>query len=197
MHIVISGIDGSGKGTQCQLLKYALEARGYNTEITKAYGDAEKEAFAPFLQYWDDLAITLMFQAFHRQQFVDTMKALAAGKIVISDKWDDPYEAYHRQFGFLSEQPGLRQTLTDLSFEGYLPDIGFLLDVPFEIAEPRMEVRGKDFFDKKELDFHTAMRAGYLAVATERSWIVVDGTKGSYEVHREILVHVLTLLPSK
>jgi dTMP kinase len=194
MHIVISGVDGSGKGTQCQLLKYALEEKGYSIQITKAYGDTEKEAFAPFVQYWDDLAITLLFQALHRQQYVDTQVALQKGRIVISDKWDDPYEAYHRQFGLLAKDSYLRNALSLLAFEGSEPDLGFVLDVPFEITEPRMRIRGKDFFDKKDVSFHQAMRNGYLAIASERNWVVLDGSKSSTTIHEEILNHILTSL---
>ncbi|MDZ4285784.1 MAG: hypothetical protein U1A23_02560, partial [Candidatus Sungbacteria bacterium] len=88
----------------------------------------------------------------------------------------------------------LRNTLSFLAFEGSEPDLGFVLDVPFEITEPRMRIRGKDFFDKKDITFHQAMRNGYLAIAAERKWIVINGSKNSTITHEEILSYVLTAL---
>jgi thymidylate kinase len=38
------------------------------------------------------------------------------------------------------------------------------------------------------------MRNGYLAIASERNWVVLDGSKSSTTIHEEILNHILTSL---
>jgi len=186
MLICITGVDGCGKGTQIYLLKEALKRLGHSVSISKAYGDAEKESLAHFFRLWDDLAITMAFQALHRQQYVNAMSALKKGNIVIADRWDESYLAYHTQFGYLATHPVLRKKLNEMAFEGYLPDLGFLLNVSVEVTEKRMTARGKDFFDEKDTEYHCKMGKAYLKIARERDWYVIDGNRHPDEIHQEI-----------
>lgn len=190
MLICITGIDGCGKGTQIWLLKKALESRGLNIFVSKAYGDSEKESFAHFFHFWDNLAITLIFQGLHRQQYIDAKKAQEDGKIVIADRWDESYLAYHKQFGIFSKRKQLRDELHDLAFEGVKPNLTILIDTTVEEADARMIARGKDFFDSKDVEYHSRMRAAYLEMAKDSGWVIVDGKKAPNKIHQEDILSV-------
>ncbi len=187
MIICLTGIDGCGKGTQKELLKAHLENSRKAVFLSKAYGDAEKECFSAFVEYWTQESILFLFQALHAEQRVKAEKALARGAIVIADRWDESYLAYHSTHGILLSNPGLRDQLNSIAFGGIIPDVTFFLDVPVERARERMLSRGMDFFDRLSNDYHSTMRNEYLSIATDRKWIIIDGTKSPLEIHREIL----------
>ncbi|MDP3093309.1 MAG: dTMP kinase [bacterium] len=191
MLICITGIDGCGKGTQIYLLREVLERKGLRIFISKAYDEAEKEGLSHFFLYWDDVAITLAFQALHRQQFVKATEALGAGQIVLADRWDESYLAYHSQFGLLSQDEGLRRRLNKIAFEGKKPDLTFLLKISPERAGLRTEARGRDFFDGKDLEYHARMAEAYETLACAEGWVILDGEKKPLEIHSEIMRVVL------
>jgi len=191
MLICITGIDGCGKGTQISLLREALEKMGFRIFISKAYDEAEKEGLAHFFLFWDDVAVTLAFQALHRQQFVKATEALKAGQIVLADRWDESYLAFHSQFGLLSQNEDLRRRLNEIAFEGMKPDLTFLLKISPEKAGLRTGARGKDFFDGKDLEYHAHMAKAYEELAHNEGWVVLNGEKKPLEIHREILGVVL------
>ena len=194
MHIALSGVDGSGKGTQIALLSKYLEQQGYDVAVTKAYGDEEKETLAPWLEYLDDVAITLVFQAMHRQQYASTVSALKRGKVVISDRWDESFWAYHKQYGYLADKPELREALNQMSFNSHKPDLGILLDVDPRITRRRLKVRGMDYFDRKPVPHHDSLREGYLEYAREQDWHIIDGGQTSEAVHHQIIEAVKPLI---
>lgn len=194
MIICFSGVDGCGKGTQKDLLTIALRAKGKSVFSSKAYGDGEKECFAPFIEYWSQEAILFLFQALHVEQRKHMEKALQRGEIVIADRWDESYLAYHRTYGILKDDPTLRNLLNAIVFKGIIPDITFLLDVPVEQTRKRLQLRGADFFDKLPETYHETMRKEYLRLAEERKWIVLDGTRPAIEIHKNILDTVLAAI---
>ncbi len=190
MIINLTGIDGCGKGTQKVLLSQKFKSEGKRVFLSKAYGDAEKETFSPFIQWWHQTSILFLFQALHTQQRFEALEAEEKGDIVISDRWDDSYHAYHRNFGILADDPELRAELNKIAFDGRSPDITFLLDVPLEVAQNRMDVRGRDFFDKHPLSYHKAMLDEYHALAGERGWIIINAEKPVGEIHKDIVSHL-------
>ncbi|MCX6724846.1 MAG: dTMP kinase [Candidatus Shapirobacteria bacterium] len=187
MLICITGIDGCGKSTHVGLLVDALEKEGFNVFVSKAYGEEEKEKLSKLFEIWDSITITFVFQGLYRQQFVEAKKALLQGKIVIADRWDDPYLAYHSQFGFLSQDQELRERLNQIVFEGVIPDLTFFLNVPLYEAELRIQKRGKDFFDDQGREYHHKMAEAYLRIAEMRKWIVVNADQEMKIVHDQIL----------
>lgn len=197
MLFTITGIDGSGKSTQIYLLKKFLEIKGYSVSVSKAYGNAEKEGLAHFFQYWDDLTITFIFQGLHRQQYVETKKRLNDGRIVLADRWDETYLAYHTKFGFLSENYETMCRLNKLAFEGLVPDITFFIDTPIEVARRRLKARGMDFFDKKSAEHHLKMRESIIEVLKERNSIFITGDKDINEIHLIIAEKVLECLKNQ
>lgn len=185
--ICFSGIDGCGKGTQKDLLVSYFQKNGKKVFLSKAYGDAEKECFSSFIEYWSQESILFLFQALHVEQRKQALEAIKRNEIVIADRWDDSYLAYHSKFGILATEVGLRNKLNEIAFQGIKPDITFLLDTPIEIAQERLSIRGADYFDKLPPSYHKIMRDAYLALAKKWKWIVIDGTLPTSEIHSKVI----------
>jgi len=190
MIICITGLDGCGKGSQKDFLVRYLRSRGVHVFKSKAYGDAEKESFSIFLQNWSQESILFLFQALHVEQRVRVQKALEEHDVVIADRWDESYLAYHRTHGILSDDSDLRQRLNEIAFSGIVPDITFFLDVTVDLAQQRVVARGMDFFDSLPASYHETMREQYHVLAKERGWVVIDGSMSVEAVHQEILSHI-------
>lgn len=190
MIINLTGIDGCGKGTQITLLAQHLEEAGRRVFVSKAYGDAEKETLSMFIRKWHQTSILFLFQALHVQQRIEAFAAEERGDLVISDRWDDSYYAYHRNFGILMDDRDLREKLNRIAFEDRLPDITFFLDAPLEVAQTRMDARGRDFFDKHPLSYHRTMQEGYRELAKERGWITINSEESVEKIHDEIVSHL-------
>lgn len=189
MLIAISGIDGCGKSLQVDLLQSWLVTQGLNPIVTKAYDDMAKLACRQFIEEWtDDAAIMFLFQALHAQQYANTARALKAGRIVIADRWDESFLAYHQSFGFLAPNGATRALLNQIAFRGLLPEKGFLIQVPIEIARLRRESRGKvEKLEDRPDDYYKTIQAALLNISLERGWEIIDGTKTPQEIHREIV----------
>lgn len=189
MLITISGIDGCGKTLQVQLLQAWLEKQNKTSIVVKAYDDMAKIACRPFMEVWtDDAAIMFLFQALHAQQYAVAIEALKQGHIVIADRWDESYLAYHQNFGFLSVREDIRSMLNSLAFRDQIPDIGFIIAVPPEIARKRRISRGKmERFEDRSDEYYDIVQKTYCAIAAERHWFVLDGTKTPQMIHEEII----------
>lgn len=187
MLICITGIDGCGKGVQVSLLEKYLTSQDQSVFVSKAYGTGEKEIFSTFLEYWDPLAILFLFQALHVEQRIRAERALLEGKLVIADRWDESYLAYHSNYGALSTDAELREKLNQMAFGGIVPNITFLLKVSIQKAKERCRLRGEDFFDRASLEYHETMQNGYLALAEKRGWTVLDGEMSIRDIHQKIL----------
>lgn len=192
MIVCITGIDGSGKGIQRELLADYLRSSRHTVYISKAYGDAEKECFSVFIEKWPQEAILFLFQALHVAQRRNAELALKRGEIVIADRWDESYLAYHKHHGILADDVVLRDKLNEIAFCNMRPNITFLLDIRAKKARLRLRSRGMDFFDKLPLHYHETMRQEYLEIAKQRGWIVLDGTAPIKTIHSIIVSAVKT-----
>ncbi len=194
MLINITGIDGCGKGTQLQHLADYLTQNGKKIFLSKAYGPREKEIFSLFIERAHDLTVMFLFQAMHVEQRMQAEQALRDGAIVLADRWDDAYLAYHSQHGLLAGDTTLRDKLNELAFGGIKPNITFLLKVRVSVGMERCRLRGADFFDRKG-EAHHQSNADYLdKLATEHGWIVIDGEKPHREIHEEIVSTIQPLI---
>lgn len=189
MLINISGIDGCGKSLQVDMLQSWLKRQGRKSIVTKAYDDIAKLVCRPFIDNWtDDAAIMFLFQALHAQQYADTIKALEKGFVVIADRWDESFLAYHQNFGFLSHQEEIRTLLNRIAFREHLPEKGFLIEVPVHVAERRRRLRGKvEKLEDRPSSYYELIQETLLEISSERSWKILDGTKTPEEIHLSIV----------
>lgn len=176
------------------MLNEALSSLGHETVICKAYGENEKAMFSDYVSRIDQVSLMFLFQAFHVEQCLRAIKEEAAGKIVLADRWDESYLAYHEQFGVLSSDNFLRSRLNQLAFRQIKPDLSFLLHLSAADSAVRRSPDEKDFFDRMTAEYHQKMSDRYNEIGMALGWVILDGSDSIGSIHQDILGHVLTAL---
>ncbi|MCB9989109.1 MAG: dTMP kinase [Rhodospirillales bacterium] len=196
LFITLEGGEGSGKSTQIRLLKERLEARGHEVVTTREPGGTpEAEKIRNLLVqrdggHWTPMAEVLLFFTARTMHVEDLIKpALAAGKIVISDRFTDSTRAYQSAGHGLP--PEKIEAVNDLAINGFSPNLTFILDI-----EPRAGLarslkqnavggtETEDRFEKLDISFHENLRREYLNIATREPerCKVIDATRTIDEI---------------
>jgi dTMP kinase len=143
----------------------------------------------------------LLFNA-ARAQIVDQVirPALAAGKVVLCDRYADSTLAYQ---GYGHGQPleALR-ALGEYATGGLTPDLTIFLDIEVSEGLRRKQADGAEEWNRMEekaIAFHQAVHAGYLqlAAADPQRWLVVDARQSIDNVHAAILARLQTLIAAQ
>jgi len=178
LFITFEGPDGSGKSTQARLLAARLRANGRVVlESAEPGGTPIGQKIRAILldpanqELCDTAELLLMFAA--RAQNVDQWiaPALAAGKIVISDRFTDSTLAYQGAGRSLGAQTVLE--VDRIACRGLKPDLTIVVDVDAGVglarAHERNRARGdlsESRIDAQELEFHHRVRAAYHELAS-------------------------------
>jgi len=184
--ITIEGIDGSGKSTLVSSLRESLADLDpvFTREPGSTWvGDAVRRAIADRL---DPVTEALLFAADHAAHLEAVVRpALAAGRLVISDRYTDSRYAYQAAMleGKIADPPGWLRALHD----GWtiLPDRTFLLLVPVEEALRRLPpARRREHFE--DAPFLARVHRNYLALAEAGAtrFVLVDALLPADEIHR-------------
>jgi dTMP kinase len=112
--------------------------------------------------------------------------ALAAGRVVLCDRYDDSTLAYQGAGRGLDS--GLLAMLNQAATGGLEPDLTLLYDVPPKVGLARREsaAGGTNRLDREPTDFHLRVRRCFLELAaTEpQRWVVLDATATPDELER-------------
>ena len=136
-----------------------------------------------------ELFLILADRAEHVESLI--RPALKAGVVVLCDRFSDStlaYQAYGRRLPLEAVR-----AVEGVARQGLLPDLTFVLDCPVEVGLARTRRRragaAADRFEAEDAEFHERVRQGFLALAREdpHRIRIVDGSRSSEEVHREIL----------
>jgi len=182
MFITLEGPEGSGKTSHLPDLADFLREDGWNVLTTRepggtAIGDQVRQV----LMRTDNTAMnprteTLLFLAARAQLVNEVIRpALAAGTVVISDRYGDSTLAY-QGYGHGNDLDTIRQMLA-FATGGLTPDLTVLLDVDPAVGLRRKKTVGEwNRMDAYQLEFHQRVRAGYLELARQelRRWVVLD-----------------------
>ncbi|MBY6047893.1 dTMP kinase [Vannielia litorea] len=169
--ITLEGIDGAGKSTQARALGAWAESEGREVVLTREPGgSAGAEEIRRLLvegapDRWSGETETLLFTAARRDHLERVITpALAAGKVVISDRFADSTRVY--QGAARGELREFVDALHALAI-GREPDLTLILDMDPEVALARGLARasGEDRFEEEGLAFQQKLRAGFLALA--------------------------------
>ena len=199
MFITLEGPEGSGKTTQMRPLAEWLRARGYGVVLTREPGGTDiGEQVRTVLHDPDNAAMDarteiLLYSASRAQHVAQLIQpALAAGNIVISDRYADSTLAY-QGYGRGLDLEVLR-TITAFATGGLTPDLTLYLDTAPEEGLRRKRAGGGEWnrLDAETLGFHQRVRAGYLELAKREPgrWVVIDGGLSVEEVQAEIRAQV-------
>jgi len=179
MFITFEGIEGCGKSTQINLLAAQLQQQGRQVLLTREPGgcpiadqirglllDADNRAMVPMTEL-------MLYAAARSQHLAEVVQpALAAGALVLCDRFSDATRAYQAFGRGIDRQ--IMESLNDLACNGLTPDLTLLLDCPVEVglARARQRIAGcigpkEERFELESLQFHQRVRDGYLQLAAE------------------------------
>lgn len=175
--ITFEGIEGSGKSTQIRHLFEFLRGRDIEVLMTREPGGTlagEKVRgilLDPMMKGLIPRAELFLYAAARIQHIEEVIQpALAAGKVVLCDRFVDATVAYqgHGREIPLSEV----KVVNSLAALDLKPDLTFLLDLPVEAGLKRARARNEadaasatSRFEQEDLAFHGRVREGYLAIA--------------------------------
>jgi dTMP kinase len=204
LFITLEGLDGSGKTTQIKRLATWLERRGLKAAVTRQPGgtatgdrireillDSRSDGLAPKAE------MALMF-ADRAQAIAEVIEpALAAGKIVLCDRFTDSTEAYQgggRELGSEAVLDLHRLICGDLQ-----PDLTILLLPSLQASLDRARHRndrveaqtGKDEgrFEAEQDAFHRRVWQKYREIAAREPErvVMIEGDLGIDEIHEQIV----------
>jgi dTMP kinase len=194
--ITFEGIEGSGKSTQLRALAAHLRSAGHDVVATREPGGTAAGCAIRRLLLGPDavplapLAELLLYLA-DRAQHVDEVirPALAAGGIVLSDRFSDSTLAYQGYARGL-DLPMLR-ALDERARGGLAPALTVLLDCPVEAGLARARGRSgiADRFERETAAFHERVRAGFQALAAEepQRFVVIDAAAPVADVEARVV----------
>lgn len=195
--ITFEGIDGSGKSTQLRLIAGDLRVRGFDVLTTLQPGGTPlgrrlREAFLETEENVHPMAELLLFAADRAQHVNFLIKpALAAGRIVISDRYSDATAAYQGAGRGFDEK--IIDQVIELATEGLKPDLTLFFDIPIEKAILRTNSRTddetiKNRMDRETTEFYDRVRKAYLKIAEKEPprFRVIDANGSIEEVHAKV-----------
>ncbi len=193
--ISFEGVEGTGKSTQARMLASELKDLGYEVVLTaEPGGTAIGKQIRTLLMdvehsHLDPVVELLLYGADRRQHIAEVIApALASGKVVITDRYSDSTRAYQGVARDLGND--LIDTLDRIATGGLKPNLTFLLDLDVEEGLRRNREGGKvDRFELEDVQFHQAVREGFLAIQQKEPERVklVNATKSLEKVSKEVL----------
>jgi thymidylate kinase len=176
LFITVEGGEGSGKTTHCTLLKKYLESKGFKVMLTREPGGTvlaesiRKILLDPQSQI-TPLGELLMYEAARVQHIEEiVLPALTRGEAVICDRFTDAtiaYQGYGRKLDL-----SLIENLNTTASLGIEPLITIYLDIAPDLGVNKAKTLDKESYGKsgdrierESLEFHKAVRKGYLAQA--------------------------------
>lgn len=201
--ISLEGGEGCGKSTQLPLLANSMRTRFPGREIleTRSPGGTpaaeqlrdllKKRVNGEILSAETEL---LLFAACHSQMVRTLIRpALERDAVVLTDRFCDSTVVYQGCARGLDLT--FVRTVNRFACGGVSPDKTILLDLDPETALARTRLRvgknaaAQDWFDSETLDFHRAVRSGFLSLAASEPerFIVIDASNPPGDVHLAIL----------
>ena len=185
--ITLEGGEGTGKSTQITQLLHRLQSVGIDAVQTREPGGSKGgERIRSLIleagqSRFDPLTETLLFYAARNDHLEHLIRpSLRAGQWVICDRFSDSTRVY--QGGGESLGPSVLDQLDGLVVRDTQPDLTLILDLPAEIGLARAHARrgqaSADGFEAEAIEFHQALRQGYLALARAfpKRCVVIDAT---------------------
>jgi len=205
LFLTFEGIDGSGKSTQCRLLRDSLQTAGRDCVLTREPGGSPgaEEIRRMVLEgdpdKWSAETEILLFTAARRDHMERTiLPALDQGKVIICDRFADSTRMYQGL-----SRGDLRATVDQLHslMIGREPDLTLLIDM--DPAKGLARAKGRQGSEERFEDFglplQQQMRAGFLALAQDfpDRFRVIDGDRPIEAVAADVQAHVQNALASK
>ncbi len=193
--ITFEGGDGAGKSSLIIGLHAALIDRGFDVIQTRAPGGTEPGRVIRDLLLHPQEPVVRKAELFlylaDRAQHVEKVikPALAEGKVVLCDRYNDSTVAYQggaRGFGLEAIKD-----LCSFATEGLDPDLTLYLDLDPEVGLERVRSANgsKDQIEAEDIEFHQKIRDSFHQIAKENSsrFQLVDASQPRETVFEEAL----------
>jgi dTMP kinase len=202
LFITFEGGEGGGKSVQARALYRRLSKLNIPVLLTHEPGGTP---FGKRIGCWlkwaqntdiSPLTELMLFNASRAQLVAEVIKpALANGKVVISDRFDDSTTVY-QGYGRKLDLPMVK-AVNKAATQGLTPTLTVLLDAPVETCFARKGEYKRDRFEQEAEAFHNRVREGYLKLAKEepKRWLVVDASQSKAKIAEIIWQRVSQLLP--
>ncbi|KHL67736.1 thymidylate kinase [Pseudomonas flexibilis] len=194
LFITLEGPEGAGKTTNREFLAERLRTAGHEVLLTREPGGTplaeriRELLLAPSDEPMaTDTELLLMFAA--RAQHLDQVirPALAAGKVVLCDRFTDATYAYQGGGRGVSEA---RIAVLEDFVQGTLrPDLTLVFDLPVDVGLARAAARGRlDRFEQEGRAFFEAVRQTYLrrAALNPQRYRIIDAGQPLVDVQRQL-----------
>ena len=171
MLISFEGLDGSGKTTQIERLAARLEDAGRTVvRVREPGGTALSEAVRGLLldpaYHVTPRAELLLFSAARAQVCEEIIRpALAAGAIVLCDRFFDSTTAYQGGGRSVAPELWLEGFQANFVTDGLIPDRTYLFYLPPDVAAARRGHRAEDRMEQAGTAFFTRVAGAYEAIA--------------------------------
>jgi len=211
LFITFEGTEGSGKSTQISLLAERLRHLGHTVRTTREPGGTPigEEIRHTLKHSAANEAMTaeaelLLMNASRAQLVREVIRpALAAGEIVLSDRFYDSTTAY-QGYGRGLDLTHVK-TVIDLAVGDTRPNLTLLLTVPHEVSAERLLARQstlpfmRDRIEEADRSFFERVASGYQKIAAaEPQWIRKVRATGSVdEIQKAIWLMVEGWLASR
>lgn len=201
--ISFEGPEGAGKSSILEAILPLLEEKGIPYITTREPGGVDiaeqirQVILDPDHTSMDAKTELLLYIASRRQHLVErVLPALAAGKVVLMDRFIDSSVAYQGYGRGLSVED--IEWLNQFATDGLKPDLTLYFDLDVEEGLARIarnHEREVNRIDLEGLELHYKVRKGYLALAEkEPERIVKIDASQSFEA---VLADVLTILEKR
>jgi dTMP kinase len=207
--ITFEGIEGCGKTTQIRMAGDYLRKRQIPVLVTEEPGGAPlgKHIRKLLLNQGDcriDAKAELLLFAAARAQHVQEviLPALAAGRVVLCDRFSDATLAYQGFGRGLSLE--FIKSLNEFSAAPLKPDLTLLFDLPVEVGLGRAidriaHIQGaprEDRFEQEDRAFHQKIRIGYLSLARNEPGRIrmIDASRDVQTIGQEVCAMIWTAI---
>ena len=196
LFISLEGGEGAGKSTNLAFAQHYLQRAGREVLVTREPGGTELgERVRDILLHRRELQISpatellLMFAARAEHIAKIIAPALAAGKVVLCDRFTDASYAYQGGGrGIPDERIGVLENWVQGDLR---PDLTLLFDLAVEAGRQRAGQRSEpDRFERENNEFFARVRAAYLARASREPQRVrvIDAGQSLEQVQQQIAV---------
>ena len=221
--IVLSGLDSSGKSTQCNLIKEYFQKHNYKYVHLHfpMYGHNEaSKTISAYLrgEYGDIDKVSPIFVAniYAMDRFLylpELQKQLSQNDVVLLDRYVFCNMAYQgAKYETEAESYIIKEWIDEFEF-GFLelpyPDLNIFFDVPVEIIENRLKekregddreyLNGKTDIHEKDIEYQKKVRKNYLSLRNYENFEIIEtndlSTEDIFQKYEDML-DKLMLIPN-
>ncbi|WP_440877428.1 dTMP kinase [Thalassotalea sp. PLHSN55] len=204
--LVCDGSNGAGKTTVIKTIEQYLQDKNIETVVTREPGGTaisekiREVILDPSTPEMHNLTELMLFGAARAQHVNEKIiPALAAGKVVISDRFDAA------TFSFQHYARGIDidtiKQINDLALSGFSADMNIILDLDPKVGLERVKQRGEglDRLEDEKMEFLEKARQGYLTQAKEapNKFTIIDASQSKEAVSAQVKAVVDQLIASR